>query len=531
MTRTAIHPSRMGLDSIGLATTGTAYWNLRPPQLVTESVRRYESELAANGALVAQTGERTGRSPKDKFFVREAESEKEIDWGPVNVPIARERYLNLRKKMFAHLGTRDFFVQDLYAGASPEHRLNVRVITEFGWHSLFARQLFIRPDGAATETHKPDFTVVAAPNCLADPEIDGTNSNVFVIVSFADRLVLIGGTRYAGEIKKSIFTIMNYLLPLKGVFSMHCSANEGAAGDTALYFGLSGTGKTTLSADPGRRLIGDDEHGWSDDGIFNIEGGCYAKVINLSAEYEPQIFNAIRFGAVLENVVLDRDTRAPRYDDSSVTENTRVAYPLDYIDNAREPAVGGHPRNVVFLTCDAFGVLPPVSRLSEPQAMYHFLSGYTAKVAGTEAGVTEPSATFSTCFGAPFMALNPARYAELLGDRIRRHNSAVWLVNTGWTGGPYGVGKRMSLPYTRSIISAILDGSLDAVPATPHPVFGVAVPASCPGVPPAVLDPRGTWSDPRAYDAKAAELARRFATNFERFSAASEEIRAAGPRG
>ncbi|RMF84819.1 MAG: phosphoenolpyruvate carboxykinase (ATP) [Planctomycetota bacterium] len=530
MSADAIHPSRHGLETIDFQHRGRAFWNLRAATLVEHAVRRGEGVLSDRGALVVRTAPRTGRSPKDRFFVREPQSEPHIHWGKVNVPIEADVFDRLQAKVFAYLADKDVYVQDLYAGADPRNRLNVRIINELAWQNLFVRQLFVRPEGDATEDHRPDFTVIAAPNCTADPQADGTNSDAFIIINFARKMVLIGGTHYAGEIKKSIFTIMNYLMPLKGVMSMHCSANRGAAGDTALFFGLSGTGKTTLSADPSRGLIGDDEHGWSDDGIFNYEGGCYAKVINLSAEFEPQIYNAIRFGAVLENVVLDDASRTPRYEDGSITENTRGAYPLDHISNAVQPSVGGHPANIVFLTCDAFGVLPPIARLTPQQAMYHFLAGYTAKVAGTEAGVTEPQATFSTCFGAPFMALDPSVYAELLGKKIAQHNTRVWLANTGWSGGPYGVGQRMKLPYTRAMVRAAIEGKLDDVAYRPHSVFGVEVPTSCPDVPGDVLDPRTTWRDPAAYDAKAAELAKLFATNFEQFGTASDEIRAAGPR-
>ncbi|MEP0848485.1 MAG: phosphoenolpyruvate carboxykinase (ATP) [Phycisphaerae bacterium] len=527
---TGVQPSRYGLELIGLAHRGRQHWNLRLPDLARDALLRGEGQLSDRGAIVAETGKRTGRSPKDKFIVREPSSERNIHWGDVNVPADAALFDRLERKVFEYLAARDIYVQDLYAGADPKHRLNVRIITELAWHSAFARQLFIRPPAEATAEHKPDFTVIDAPGCLADPASDGTRSEAFVLLNFAKRLVLIGGTAYAGEIKKSIFTIMNYVLPLDGVLSMHCSANVGLDGDVALFFGLSGTGKTTLSADPNRRLIGDDEHGWSDTGVFNFEGGCYAKVINLSAEFEPQIFNAIRFGCVLENVVLDPVTSEPLYGDASKTENTRAAYPLDFIANALEVSVGGHPKNIVFLVCDAFGVLPPVVKLTPDQAMYHFLSGYTAKVAGTEAGITEPQVTFSTCFGAPFLPLDPTVYARMLGEKIARHHARVWGVNTGWTGGPYGVGRRMKLPYTRAMVTAALGGALDKVEFDPDPVFGVWVPRSCPGVPQEVLRPRNTWSDPAAYDAKAAELARLFVKNFEKFATASDAVRAAGPR-
>ena len=528
-TTNSVSPSRYGLETLGLDHRGNAFWNLRPAALVGEALRRGESTLSDKGALVALTGKRTGRSPKDKYVVREPGSEKDVHWGDVNVALDPAKFDALRKRMLAKIQTQDLFVQDLYAGADPKNRLNVRMVTEFAWHSLFVRQLFIRPDAEAAASHKPDFTVIDVPSAAFGRE-EGLNSEAFIALNIAERMVLIGGTQYAGEMKKSIFTVLNYLLPRKGVMSMHCSANLGKSGDVALFFGLSGTGKTTLSADPNRGLIGDDEHGWSDDGVFNFEGGCYAKCINLSAQYEPQIFNAIRFGAVLENVVLDPASGAPKFDDGSLTENTRCAYPLNYIDNAVEPSVGGHPQNIVFLTCDAFGVLPPISRLTSEQAMYHFLSGYTAKVAGTEAGVTEPQTTFSTCFGAPFMVLNPAVYADLLGKKIEKHRSRVWLVNTGWSGGPYGVGSRMKLPYTRAMITAALSGQLDEAAYEPHAIFGVAMPKECPGVPADVLNPRNTWRDATAYDAKARELAGRFVKNFEKFTAASAAIKAAGPK-
>lgn len=530
MNERSVNPSRYGLDTIGLSHHGRAHWNLRPPALVVAAIRRGEAELTDRGALVARTGKRTGRSPKDKFVVREPGSEKHVFWGDTNRPIDPATFDRIQEHVYTYLSDRELYVQDLYAGAAPAHRMSVRIITEFAWHSLFVRQLFIRPPLEATAEHRPEFTVVCAPGFHANAAADGLNSEAFILLNLAKKLVLIGGTPYAGEMKKSIFTVMNYVLPLKGVLSMHCSANVGARGDVACFFGLSGTGKTTLSADPNRRLIGDDEHGWSDEGVFNIEGGCYAKAINLSEKYEPQIFNAIRFGAVVENVVLDPLTGAPRYEDGSLTENTRCAYPLDYIANAVEPAVGGHPQNIVFLTCDAFGVLPPIARLTPEQAMYHFLSGYTAKVAGTEAGMgSEPSATFSTCFGAPFLPLNPAAYADLLGQKLARHNTRVWLLNTGWSGGPFGVGKRMALPYTRAMITAALSGRLDEAPTQPHPLFRVSVPTACPEVPSAVLDARGTWKDPAAYDAKARELAARFVKNFEKFPDAAAAITAAGP--
>lgn len=526
----AIHPSRVGLESVGLKHQGGAYWNLRAPALVQESLRRGEGHLVEGGAYAVRTGRHTGRSPKDKFVVREGASAEHIWWGKVNAEISAKHFEGLKRKMFDYLSKRDVFVQDLYAGADAQYRLNVRIITEYAWHSLFARQLFIRPEGDATAEHNPDFTVINAPGCKANPAEDGTASETFIALSFEQRLVLIGGTEYAGETKKSIFTVMNYVLPRRGILSMHCSANVGEAGDAALFFGLSGTGKTTLSADPKRRLIGDDEHGWSDTGVFNMEGGCYAKVIRLSPKDEPQIYGAIRFGTVLENVVVDPVTLACRYDDDRITENTRAAYPLNFIANAVEPSVAGHPKNIVFLTCDAFGVLPPIARLTPEQAMYHFLSGYTAKVAGTEAGMgKEPQATFSTCFGAPFLPLDPSVYAELLGRKIAQHKANVWLLNTGWSGGPFGVGKRMKIAYTRAMVNAALDGRLAGAAFKPDPVFRVEVPQSCPEVPAEVLLPRNTWADKGAYDAKAKELATLFKENFAKFEKAGAAVKAAGP--
>ncbi|MGB7555443.1 MAG: phosphoenolpyruvate carboxykinase (ATP), partial [Candidatus Korobacteraceae bacterium] len=487
--------------------------NLYPALLVEAALRRGEAELAARGSLVAVTGKRTGRSPKDKFTVEDAVTKNKIAWGSANQPISSDKFDALYERVLDYLKGKELFVQDLYCGADPKYRLPIQVINQYAWHNLFVRQLFIRPTSEELKTHKPEFTIVSAPGFKADPQRDGTNSEVFILINFSKKLVLIGGTEYAGEMKKSIFGIMNFLLPDRNVFPMHCSANIGADGVTALFFGLSGTGKTTLSADPSRRLIGDDEHGWSATGVFNFEGGCYAKCIRLSPENEPQIYNALGFGSVLENVVLDPITRIPDYDDDSKTENTRAAYPVEFIDNAVIPGFGGHPKNVVFLTADAFGVLPPVSKLTPEQAMYHFMSGYTAKVAGTEAGVTEPQATFSTCFGAPFMPLPPKVYAEMLGRRLREHKAQCWLVNTGWQGGGYGVGKRMSLPYTRAMVDALVEGKLANVEFEIEPAFGLSIPKSCPGVPPELLKPRNSWKDKVAYDKMAADLSARFAKN------------------
>ena len=506
-----------------------AHRNLSAPLLIEHALGRSEGHLAENGSLVVRTGQYTGRSPEDRFIVEDEVTRETVDWGGVNRPLSAEHFERLHEKLLSYLQGREVFVQDCLAGADPRYALRVRAVTELAWHSLFARQLFV-PVHAKTSAAAPDFTIIYAPGLSADPSTDGTRSEAFVVLSFAKRLVLIGGTRYAGEMKKSVFSLLNFLLPEREVCPMHCSANMGKAGDVALFFGLSGTGKTTLSADPERRLIGDDEHGWSDSGVFNFEGGCYAKCIRLSHEKEPQIWDALRFGSVLENVVLDPETRRVDYDDDGITENTRAAYPVDYIDNAVIPGVGGEPSNVVFLTADAFGVLPPISRLTAEQAMYYFLSGYTAKVAGTERGLgSEPSATFSACFGAPFLPRNPALYAEMLGERLRRRAVGCWLVNTGWTGGAYGVGRRMDLPYTRAMLSAALSGGLRGVEFVAHPIFGVSVPKSCPGVPQEVLDARGRWSNGAAYDQAARGLAARFQKNFEKFTAVPDEVRKAGP--
>jgi phosphoenolpyruvate carboxykinase (ATP) len=499
------------------------YHNLSVAALVEHAILRGEAQLIANGALNARTGKYTGRSPKDKFIVVRPEYESLIDWGPVNQRMEPAVFEHLLARLTAYLHNRPLYVQDCLVGADPRYQLPIRVITEYAWHNLFAKQLFIRPSQEELQGFRPRFTVLSAPGFKADPTIDGTRSEVVVALDFRRRLVLIAGTAYAGEIKKSIFTVMNFLLPQQGVFPMHCSANVGAAGDVALFFGLSGTGKTSLSADPERRLIGDDEHGWTDDGVFNFEGGCYAKCIRLSRENEPQIWDAIRFGSITENVVFDPDTRVPNYDDDSITENTRAAYPLDYIAGAVIPSRGGHPQHLFFLTCDAFGVLPPISRLSVEQAMEMFLLGYTAKVAGTERGITEPQMTFSACFGAPFLPMHPHRYAQMLGERLERHAAQVWLVNTGWTGGPYGVGSRIPIRYTRAMIRAAMRGALDAVPYRQDPIFGLAVPLECPDVPSELLDPRHTWQDKAAYDQKAHWLAEQMQAHLDSLAIGDEE--------
>lgn len=523
-------PSEIGIDRQGLKNTGKVFWNLSVSELYEHSLRDQVGLLSSNGSLVCTTGPHTGRSPQDKYFVEEPSTKDDIDWGAVNRPLSEESFDKLYARMTAHFEGKPVYVRDMYAGAEEDTRISIRVINEKAWHNLFAAQLFIRPAPGSTTHHDPQFTIINAPSCKADPKVDGTRSETFVVIHFARRLILIGGTAYAGEIKKSIFTLMNYLLPKAGVLSMHCSANLGTAGDVALFFGLSGTGKTTLSADPNRRLIGDDEHGWSDRGVFNVEGGCYAKCIRLSAEGEPQIYRAIRFGTVLENVKVDPATREIDYDNDDLTENTRAAYPVEYIDGAVIPGVGGHPSNVLFLTCDAFGVLPPISRLTPDQAMYHFLSGYTAKVAGTESGVVEPQVTFSACFGAPFLPLKPGHYAQMLGERLARHNANCWLVNTGWSGGGVGTGRRMRLAHTRAMVQAAISGDLDDVNFTEDPVFGLHVPQQCPGVPNDVLSPRSAWADGQQYDAKAKELAARFVENFRQFDQVTDAIRNAGPR-
>lgn len=519
------------LESVkGLTAGARVHANLPVAQLFESALVRGEAKLAANGALVAVTGARSGRSPKDKFIVDDAATHELVHWGKVNKAITPERFAALLERVVEYLKPRDLFVEDLYCGADPTYRMPIRVIAEHAWQAAFAHQLFVRPEASALATHAPEFTVIAAPEFEAVPERDGTASTAFILANFTSRIILIGGTKYAGEIKKSIFGVMNFIVPQRDVLPMHCSANAGADGVTALFFGLSGTGKTTLSADPARRLIGDDEHGWSPKGIFNFEGGCYAKCINLTEEKEPQIYRAIRFGSVLENVILKETTREPDFDDVSLTENTRAAYPVDFIENALIPGIGGHPRNVMFLAADAFGVLPPISRLTPEQAMYHFLSGYTAKLAGTEAGMgSEPVPEFSACFGAPFLPLVPKTYAEMLGKRLKQHNASCWLVNTGWSGGKYGVGKRMSLKITRALVNAALDGRLDKVEFVTEGAFGLSIPVSCPEVPSEILNPRNAWADKAAYDRQAADLAARFEANFEKFDA-SEAIRAAGPK-
>lgn len=530
MQETGIKSEKHGLADMGVM-AAKAYWNLSPAELVEHALARGEGLLADNGAIMCDTGKFTGRSPKDRFIVKDEKTASSVWWGDINIPFDPERFDALHKKMLAFLRDKEVYVRDAYAGANPKYRLNLRIINTRAWQNLFCHNLFLRPARQELLQFVPNFTIICIPEFEAEPAIDGTRQANFAIINLSKRIILIGGTAYAGEMKKGIFSVLNYLLPHEhGILSMHCSANVGKAGDTAIFFGLSGTGKTTLSADPNRMLVGDDEHGWAADGIFNFEGGCYAKVINITRESEPQIWDAIRFGAILENVRCLEGTRLPDYTNKSVTENTRTAYPIHHISNAVEPSVAGHPKNIFFLTADAFGVLPPIARLSPGQAMYHFISGYTAKVAGTEMGVTEPQATFSACFGAAFLPLHPTRYAELLGENMRRHRVNVWLVNTGWTGGPYGVGSRMKLAYTRAMLTAALEGKLDDVAYKPHPIFGVSVPQSCPGVPDEVLNPRDTWADKAAYDAQAQKLAQLFVENFTKYeSYASEEILSGAP--
>ena len=525
-------PKKADLATIGLGHVGDAYWNLEPAELIEQTIVSGEGVFADSGALAIDTGEFTGRSPKDKFCVKDDKTADTVWWGDVNIPFDADKFDALYDKLCAYLMNREVYIKDAYACADPDYKLNLRVVAELPWSALFASNMFLRPTHAELEDFEPEWHVVCAPGFQADPEKDGTRQRNFAIISFTRKMIIIGGTGYTGEIKKGIFTVLNYVLPQeRQVLSMHCSANIGADGDTAVFFGLSGTGKTTLSADPHRKLIGDDEHGWSDRGVFNFEGGCYAKCIDLSAEKEPQIWDAIKFGALLENIVFEEGSTTVDFADGSKTENTRVSYPLHHIANTAVPSMGGHPKNIFFLTCDAYGVLPPISKLTPGQAMYHFISGYTAKVAGTEAGITEPKTVFSACFGAPFLPLHPGRYAEMLGEKMREHNVRIWLVNTGWSGGAYGTGERMKLKFTRAMITAALRGELDQVDYKEHPVFGVSFPANCPGVPDEVLDPRSTWKDKDAYDKQAEHLARQFNDNFAKYKdGVSEEVLAAAPK-
>ncbi len=517
---------------LGLSNVEMAFWNLQPSELVEECIIRGEGVLTDVGALAMDTGEFTGRSPKDKFVVYDENTKDSVWWGDVNNRFESDKFDSLHNRMLAYLSGKEIWVRDAYACADPAHRINIRVVNEFPAHNLFSYNLFLRPTAEEIKTFKHDWLIINAPGFKADPKIDGTRQHNFAIINFTKKTILIGGTAYTGEIKKSIFSVLNYILPHeKKVLSMHCSANIGKSGDTAIFFGLSGTGKTTLSADPNRKLIGDDEHGWSDKGVFNFEGGCYAKCVDLTAEKEPQIFNAIKFGSLLENIDFYEGTTTVDYANISKTENTRVSYPSNYIDNAVSPAVGDIPKNIFFLTCDAFGVLPPISKLSAGQAMYHFISGYTAKVAGTEMGITEPTTTFSACFGKAFLPLHPTKYAELLGEKLKKHNVNVWLLNTGWVGGAYGVGSRIKLSYTRALITAALTGELDKVEYGTTPYFKLKFPKACPGVPAEILEPENAWKDKDAFNKKAQSLAGSFLKNFEQYaSAANEEILAAAPR-
>lgn len=520
------------LESIGLKHYANAFWNLSPAELVEETILNGQGVLTNTGALAIDTGEFTGRSPKDRYVVEDDLTREEVWWGDVNIKFDADKFDKIYNRMKAYLANRDIYVRDAYACADKKYKLNIRVATEFPWSNMFASNMFLRPEESEIENFSPDWHIVCAPGFRAEPEIDGTRQHNFAILNFSKKMILIGGTGYTGEIKKGIFSVLNFLLPLnQDVLSMHCSANIGDGGDTAIFFGLSGTGKTTLSSDPKRKLIGDDEHGWATDSVFNFEGGCYAKTIDLSSSKEPQIYKAIKFGAILENIGFEDDGVTPDYKNSSKTENTRVSYPINYIRNAVKPSVGGTPKNIFFLTCDASGVLPPISKLTKGQAMYHFISGYTAKVAGTEAGVTEPQTVFSACFGSPFLPLHPTRYAEMLGKKIDESNVRVWLINTGWSGGVYGVGKRIKLKYTRAMITAALEGKLDSVEYKEHDIFGLSMPVECDGVPAEILDPRNTWSDKETYDKKASELADKFNKNFEKYkSAANEETMNAAPK-
>ncbi|PJB14805.1 MAG: phosphoenolpyruvate carboxykinase (ATP) [Flavobacteriales bacterium CG_4_9_14_3_um_filter_32_8] len=520
------------IETLGLKNVETALWNLDPSQLVEETILRGEGELTDTGSLMVDTGEFTGRSPKDRFIVCDEITENAVWWGKTNIKFSPEKFDALYNRVTAYLGGKDVYVRDSYVCADQKYRMNVRVVTEQAWLNLFAFNMFLRPTKEEILKFTPEWSIVCAPGFMADPEIDGTRQHNFAILNFKRKIILIGGTGYTGEIKKGIFSSLNFIMPhQKNVLSMHCSANVGKEGDTAIFFGLSGTGKTTLSSDPNRQLIGDDEHGWSDDSVFNFEGGCYAKVIDLSAEKEPQIFDAIKFGSLLENVRFYEGTTHVDYTNKEVTENTRVSYPIYHIDNYKEDSIGKNPKNIFFLTADAFGVLPPISKLTPGQAMYQFISGYTAKVAGTEAGITEPQTTFSTCFGAPFMPLHPTKYADMLGKKMSANGVNVWLINTGWSGGAYGVGERISLKYTRAMITSALTGKLAAVNFETHPVFGLAMPTECENVPTEILNPKNTWKDKAAYDKKANQLAEEFVKNFEQFAeGASQEIMAAAPK-
>jgi phosphoenolpyruvate carboxykinase (ATP) len=532
MQNPVLEPQISSISIPKIQTKGQVFYNLSPAELIEQALARKEGHLTSTGAFMADTGEFTGRSPKDRYIVKDELTQDAVWWGDVNIPVSEENFDRLLKKMINFLDSKDLFVRNSYAGADPEYRLNLRIINTWAWHNLFCHNMFLRPSNEELENFEEDFTIICAPGFEANPEEDGVKNPNFAIINLSKRMILIGGTGYAGEMKKGIFSVLNFILPYqKNVLSMHCSANLGKEGDTAIFFGLSGTGKTTLSADPNRNLIGDDEHGWTEKTVFNFEGGCYAKVIDLTREKEPEIFDAIKFGAIVENTRFIEGTREVDYTNKSVTENTRTAYPINHISNALEPSIAGIPKNIFFLTADAFGVIPPISKLNKSQAMYHFISGYTAKVAGTEMGITEPKLTFSACFGAAFLPLHPTKYAQLFGEKMEKNEVNVWLINTGWTGGPYGVGSRMKLSYTRAMITAALEGKLDFAPTEKDPVFGFEVPKICPNVPTEVLNPKSTWSDSEAYDIQAKELAKAFVTNFEKYKEyASEDILQGAPR-
>ena len=520
------------LVNLGLSIAENIHYQLNPAELTEQTVQRGEGVLNDTGALLINTGKFTGRSPKDKFTVKDELTEKTVHWNDFNIPFEEKNFFGLKDKMLAYLADKEIWVRDCYACADDSFRLRLRVINENPWSNLFCYNMFIRPNADDLENFVPHWHIIQAPGFKADPKTDGTRAENFAVISFTHKTILIGGTGYTGEMKKGIFTMLNYVLPMRAdVLSMHCSANMGKEGDTAIFFGLSGTGKTTLSADPNRFLIGDDEHGWNNDTVFNFEGGCYAKCIDLSEEKEPEIYHAIRPGALVENVSFIEGTNQIDFSSKKITENTRVSYPLSFISNALEPSIGKTPKNIFFLTCDAYGVLPPVSKLNAGQAMYQFISGYTAKVAGTEAGITEPKSTFSACFGAPFLPLHPGQYAEMLGKKIKTLDVNVWMINTGWSGGPYGIGSRMKLGFTRAMITAALEGKLDQVKYDAHPVFGMMMPVSCPGVPAEVLNPRNTWADKTAYDVQCKNLAQQFINNFEKYaSGVNEEILIAAPK-
>lgn len=519
-------------STIGLDNLGNQFWNLSPAELIEDTIISGEGILTDSGAIAVETGEFTGRSPKDRFIVCDSKTENAVWWGDVNIKFTPEKFDALFDRMKAYLIGRDVYVRDNYVCADKNFRLNVRTVVELPWLSHFANNMFLRPTDEELENFSPDWHIICVPEFMADPEIDGTRQHNFAILNFTRKMILIGGTKYTGEIKKGVFSALNFILPHeKQVLSMHCSANIGKTGDTAVFFGLSGTGKTTLSSDPNRQLIGDDEHGWADNTVFNIEGGCYAKTIDLSRDKEPQIFDAIKFGAILENIGFADGSSVPDYTDNSITENTRVSYPLEHIENTAKPSIGTSPKNIFFLTCDAFGVLPPISRLTTEQAMYHFMSGYTAKVAGTEVGITEPKTTFSACFGAAFLPLHPAKYAELLGKKLEGSDIKVWLINTGWSGGSYGVGSRMKLSYTRTMITAAIEGKLDNVTYSKLPIFELEFPTTCGEVPSEILNPRNTWSDKAAYDETANNLATQFVKNFEKYADQTNgSIRKAEPK-